>query len=91
MASSSYDFSSDTLNLEDLKAQLGQSCMTCGVSWLDDQFSFDCAECGGFALTKPCQLCSGKCGNLWTREFSMVNIITGLLLYSFIYKSFFLS
>ncbi|KAG5674995.1 hypothetical protein PVAND_004936 [Polypedilum vanderplanki] len=68
---SSYDLSSDTLNLEDLKEQLGQSCMTCGVNWKSDHFSFDCAECGGFGLTKPCQLCNGKCGNLWTRDFSM--------------------
>lgn len=71
MASSSYDLSSDTLNLEDLKEQLGHCCNSCGVNWKSDHFSFDCAECGGFGLTKPCQLCSGKCGNLWTRDFSM--------------------
>lgn len=76
MASSSYDLSSDTLNLEDLKAQLGQSCLSCGVCWTDDHFSFDCAECGGYAITKPCPKCDGSCGNVWTRDFSMVNIFS---------------
>ncbi|XP_070505540.1 protein pinocchio [Chironomus tepperi] len=73
MASSSYDLSSDTLNLEDLKAQLGQSCLSCGVCWTDDHFSFDCAECGGYAITKPCPKCDGSCGNVWTRDFSMTH------------------
>lgn len=71
MASSSYDLSSDTLNLEDLKAQLGQSCLSCGVCWTDDHFSFDCAECGGYSIKKPCPKCNGSCGNVWTRDFSM--------------------
>lgn len=73
MASSSYDPTSDTLTLEDLKIQLGQSCLSCGVCWASNQFSFDCAECGGYSITKPCPTCNGTCGNVWTRDYSMVS------------------
>lgn len=73
VASSSYDPSSDTLNLEDLKIQLGQSCLSCGVCWASNEFSFDCKECGGYSITKPCSRCNGQCGNIWTRDFSMVS------------------
>jgi hypothetical protein len=71
---SSYDLSSDTLNLEDLKIQLGQSCLSCGVCWASNEFSFDCKECGGYSNTKPCPSCDGGCGNVWLRDFSMVII-----------------
>lgn len=78
---SSYDLSSDILNLEDLKAQLGQSCLSCGVCWTDDHFSFDCAECGGYSIKKPCPKCNGSCGSIWTRDFSMVNIYFSVLFF----------
>lgn len=73
VASSSYDLSSDTLNLEDLKIQLGNSCLSCGVCWELNEFSFDCKECGGYSITKPCPKCNGNCGNIWTRDSSMVS------------------
>ena len=74
MASSSLDLSSsDTLNLEDIKIQLSQCCLTCGVCWKDDHFSFDCSECGGYSLIRPCMTCAGTCGALWTRDFALVN------------------
>jgi len=72
MASNSLDFSSsDTLNIEDIKLQLSQCCLTCGVCWKDEHFSFDCAECGGYSLIRPCMNCGGTCGALWTRDFAM--------------------
>jgi len=76
MASSSLDLSSsDTLNLEDIKMQLSQCCMTCGVCWKDEHFSFDCAECGSYALIRPCMMCGGTCGALWTRDFALVSVL----------------
>lgn len=73
MAASSLDFSSsDTLNLEDIKMQLSQCCMTCGVCWKDEHFSFDCSECGGYSMIRPCMSCNGDCGSFWTRDFAMV-------------------
>lgn len=72
VASSSYDPSSDTLNLEDLKIQLGQKCLSCGVCWGANEFSFDCKECGGYSMNKPCPKCDGSC-SMWTRDFSMVS------------------
>ena len=74
MASGSYDPLSDTLNLEDLKVQLGHTCLSCGVCWASNQFSFDCAECGGYSITKPCPTCNGSCGSVWTRDFSNVSV-----------------
>lgn len=76
LASSSLDLSSsshDTLNLEDIKIQLSQCCLTCGVCWKDEHFSFDCSECGGYSLLRPCQTCGGTCGALWSRDFAMVS------------------
>jgi len=71
MASSSLDLSSDMLNLEDIKIQLSQCCLTCGVCWKDEHFSFDCSECGGYSLIRPCLNCGGTCGALWTRDFAL--------------------
>lgn len=76
LASSSLDLSSsshDTLNLEDIKIQLSQCCLTCGVCWKDEHFSFDCSECGGYSLLRPCLTCTGTCGALWSRDFAMVS------------------
>lgn len=75
MASSSLDLlsSSDTLNLEDIKMQLSQCCLTCGVCWKDEHFSFDCSECGGYSMIRPCMTCGGNCGALWTRDFALVS------------------
>lgn len=74
MASSSLDLLSDSLNLEDLKAQLSSCCSTCGVCWTDDHFSFDCRECGGYAKIRPCSKCDGNCGSTWTRDYTMVSL-----------------
>lgn len=76
LASSSLDLSSsDTLNLEDIKMQLSQCCSQCGVCWKDDHFSFDCSECGGYSMIRPCIKCGGTCGALWTRDFAMVSCL----------------
>lgn len=76
LASSSLDLASsqhDTLNLEDIKIQLSQCCLTCGVCWKEDHFSFDCTECGGYSMFRPCLTCGGRCGALWTRDFVLVS------------------
>jgi hypothetical protein len=80
MASSSLDLSSshDTLNLEDVKRQLSQCCSSCGVCWADEHFSFDCAECGGYSMIRPCVNCGGTCGALFTRDFALVSCLWGL-------------
>lgn len=82
MASSSLDLSSshDTLNLEDVKMQLSQCCNTCGVCWAEEHFSFDCAECGGYSMIRPCLNCAGNCGALWTRDFALVSFVVYLCL-----------
>lgn len=76
LASSSLDLSSsqhDTLNLEDIKIQLSQCCLTCGVCWKEEHFSFDCTECGGYSMYRPCLTCGGTCGALWSRDFVLVS------------------
>lgn len=70
-AAAALDASSEAvLTIEDLRAQLG-SCFTCGVSWVDDQVSLDCSECGGYSLERPCMICDGICGQFWKRDFTM--------------------
>ncbi|KAH7953301.1 hypothetical protein HPB49_007006 [Dermacentor silvarum] len=57
----------DAVTLEGLKS-LYNCCFTCGVSWSEDQASLDCAECGGYALHRPCVHCNGSCGGAWSRD-----------------------
>jgi len=57
----------DTLTLEGLRT-LYNSCLSCGVSWHEDHVSLDCAECGGYAMSRPCPQCDGKCQSLWRRN-----------------------
>uniref|UniRef100_L7LYT8 Protein pinocchio n=1 Tax=Rhipicephalus pulchellus TaxID=72859 RepID=L7LYT8_RHIPC len=57
----------DAVTLEGLKS-LYNCCFTCGVSWAEDQASLDCAECGGYALHRPCVHCNGSCGGVWSRD-----------------------
>lgn len=49
------------------------SCSSCGVSWQDDHFTFDCDECGDFSMTRPCSLCDGKCGAIFTRNLALTH------------------
>ena len=51
-----------------------------------EQFSLDCQECGGSALTKACPKCSGVCGQTWRRDlvsvgFSIMVLKLGLVLF----------
>lgn len=55
------------LTLEDLK-DYNSNCLTCGVSWRNEEASLDCNECGGYPLHRPCAECSGKCGATWDRD-----------------------
>lgn len=94
LASSSLDLSSsshDTLNLEDIKIQLSQCCLTCGVCWKEEHFSFDCSECGGYSLLRPCLTCTGTCGALWTRDFAMVSFALFITNFYLILYNFYLS
>ena len=49
---------------------------SCGCAWCDGEASDSCVECGGFAMYRPCPLCHGECGALWTRSVDMVRLIT---------------
>lgn len=55
------------LTAEELKANLN-SCWLCGCNWQQDHVSLDCQECGGYALTRPCPNCEGKCNQIWKRN-----------------------
>lgn len=57
----------DAVTLEGLKNHYN-SCFTCGVSWYEDHASLDCAECGGYALRRPCLHCNGSCSEVWSRD-----------------------
>ncbi|KAL3227640.1 hypothetical protein MRX96_024062 [Rhipicephalus microplus] len=57
----------DAVTLEGLKS-LYNCCFTCGVSWAEEQASLDCAECGGYALHRPCVHCNGSCGGISSRD-----------------------
>ncbi|XP_071804081.1 uncharacterized protein [Asterias amurensis] len=46
-------------------------CSTCHISWYEGRFTYGCEECGGFALKRPCPICTGKCQAIWTRETEM--------------------
>ncbi|XP_014665703.1 PREDICTED: uncharacterized protein LOC106807770 [Priapulus caudatus] len=51
--------------------QMQETCKTCNVCWSLEHISLECAECGGFAIQRPCPICSGRCGQLWTRDIDM--------------------
>ena len=41
----------------------------CGVRWDLQQFTFDCSECGGYAMErKDCPICLGACNSVWERD-----------------------
>ena len=45
---------------------------SCRCSWYDGEFSAGCAECGGFAVLRPCPVCDGHCASMWQRNVDMV-------------------
>ncbi len=49
------------------------TCSTCLAEWEQGEFTENCLECGGFAMTRSCPNCSGKCGAIWKRQVSMSN------------------
>lgn len=55
------------LTLEDLK-DYNSNCLSCGVSWRNEEASLDCNECGGYPLRRPCPECCGQCGAIWDRD-----------------------
>ena len=42
-------------------------CNECGSDWTLGNVGPDCKTCGGFALVRPCPMCSGSCGSIWKR------------------------
>lgn len=46
----------------------------CGVSWHEDHVSLDCKECGGYAMSRPCPDCNGRCASKWTRNLPAVSL-----------------
>jgi hypothetical protein len=63
------DVLQDMITIEGLRS-LYSSCFSCGVSWQEDPVSLDCAECGGYAMQRPCPDCDGKCDSIWERNLS---------------------
>lgn len=55
------------LTIEELKLTLN-SCWLCGCNWQEDHVSLDCPECGGYAMSRSCPNCDGKCRSIWTRN-----------------------
>jgi hypothetical protein len=46
-----------------------ETCFSCGVRWDLQQFTFDCCECGGYAMErKDCPVCFGVCNSVWERD-----------------------
>ncbi|XP_038051401.1 protein pinocchio-like [Patiria miniata] len=48
-------------------------CISCNATWSDGQFTPGCQECGGYALSRPCPICSGRCQAVWNRDTYMSN------------------
>ena len=47
---------------------------SCGVRWDLQQFTFDCCECGGYAMErKDCPVCAGACNSVWERDILAVS------------------
>lgn len=42
-------------------------CLTCASDWSAGVHDPACRECGGGALTRPCPVCGGACGAVWSR------------------------
>lgn len=55
------------LTIEELRLAIN-SCWLCGCNWQQDHVSLDCQECGGYALTRPCPNCDGRCKEVWKRN-----------------------
>lgn len=43
------------------------TCPDCGADWGAAEARDDCATCGGWGLARPCPVCDGACGAVWTR------------------------
>lgn len=48
-------------------------CTSCKACWSKNEFTEGCKECGGFAMTRYCPTCNGKCGSIWRRQVNMSN------------------
>ncbi|KAK2172390.1 hypothetical protein NP493_966g00003 [Ridgeia piscesae] len=46
-------------------------CQMCWCSWSQGETGQDCQECGGYALSRPCPVCQGRCDSTWHRDVEM--------------------
>jgi hypothetical protein len=49
------------------------TCLTCGAIWSNGEYSDGCLECGGFALSRHCPICNGRCEARFHRISDMSN------------------
>ncbi|RUS88928.1 hypothetical protein EGW08_003367, partial [Elysia chlorotica] len=47
------------------------TCHLCKKCWYDNEFTLGCNECGGFAMTRSCPICLGRCDKTWKRDVKM--------------------
>ncbi|CAG2118785.1 unnamed protein product, partial [Medioppia subpectinata] len=64
---SAEDLIHEMVTIEGLRT-LYNSCFECGVSWHQNHVTLDCSECGGYAMSRPCPECDGKCDSQWQRN-----------------------
>ncbi|CAG2172390.1 unnamed protein product [Oppiella nova] len=64
---SAEDLIHEMVTIEGLRT-LYNSCFACGVSWHQNHVTLDCSECGGYAMSRPCPQCDGKCDSQWQRN-----------------------
>ncbi|XP_054156502.1 uncharacterized protein LOC128954913 isoform X2 [Oppia nitens] len=64
---SAEDFIHEMVTIEGLRT-VYNSCFECGVSWHQNHVTLDCSECGGYAMSRPCPECDGKCDSQWQRN-----------------------
>lgn len=48
-------------------------CQMCWCGWHEGQSSSNCEECGGHAMSRPCPVCDGRCGKIWSRDVDMTH------------------
>lgn len=46
-------------------------CQMCWCSWSQGETGHNCVECGGYALSRPCPVCQGRCDSIWHRDVEM--------------------
>lgn len=50
-----------------MAATASAACTACGADWRAGEAGRNCPICDGYALTRPCPICHGRCGAPWRR------------------------